>query len=683
MSAVQGALAWTHPVGRLAGPVLVLLILAMMVLPLPPIALDVLFTSNIALAMIVLLVSLNASRPLDFSVFPTVLLLTTLLRLSLNVASVRLVLMQGQTGPAAAGKVIESFGNFLVGGNYAVGLVVFVILVIINFVVITRGAGRIAEVAARFTLDSLPGKQLAIDADMNAGFISEHEARARREDLGRESDFYGAMDGASKFVRGDAVAGIIIMAVNLVGGVSLGLFQYGMGIGEAFNRYGLLTVGDGLVAQIPALIISTSAGIVVSRATYAQDLSREFLLQVFGRPQTLYVAGAVLALLGILPNTPHLAFLLIGALLLAAAQWQQNGLRRAAVAEEEIPEAEEEAPTEVTWDDVPPVDVLALEVGYRLVPLLDRQKDGVLLQRITEGRRRFALEMGVVVPPIRVRDNLQLKPNQYRITLKGVEMVRGEVFPGRLLVLDADEDESGRAGRDPLSGVPGLWVVEEDARGEEGALAPADVIARHLEAVYRAHAGELLGRSELAQLLESVSRTTPGLVEEVVPQVLSLSLVQGLLQNLVNEGVSIRDVRTILETLAAQGTRTQNLEELTETVRAALGRAIVDRLFEGAETLHVIALADAAEQRLVKEMGEEGEALISPQLSEAIIEGAQVALAEQLEEGYPAVLLVQPALRPVVSRIVRRGQVGLAVISYAEIPLEKTVEIGNELRLPE
>ena len=683
MSAVQGALAWTHPVGRLAGPVLVLLILAMMVLPLPPIALDVLFTSNIALAMIVLLVSLNASRPLDFSVFPTVLLLTTLLRLSLNVASVRLVLMQGQTGPAAAGKVIESFGNFLVGGNYAVGLVVFVILVIINFVVITRGAGRIAEVAARFTLDSLPGKQLAIDADMNAGFISEHEARARREDLGRESDFYGAMDGASKFVRGDAVAGIIIMTVNLMGGVSLGLFQYGMGIGEAFNRYGLLTVGDGLVAQIPALIISTSAGIVVSRATYAQDLSREFLLQVFGRPQTLYVAGAVLALLGILPGTPHLAFLLIGALLLAAGQWQQNGLRRAAAAEEQIPEAEEEdASTEVTWDDVPPVDVLALEVGYRLVPLLDRQKDGVLLQRITEGRRRFALELGVVVPPIRVRDNLQLKPNQYRITLKGVEMVRGEVFPGRLLVLDADEDESGRVGTDPLSGVSGLWVAEEDALGEEGTLAPADVIARHLEAVYRAHAGELLGRSELAQLLESVSRTTPGLVEEVVPKVLSLSLVQGLLQNLVNEGVSIRDVRTILETLAAQGTRTQNLEELTETVRAALGRAIVDRLFEGAETLHVIALADAAEQRLVKEMGEEGEALISPQLSEAIIEGAQVALAEQLEEGYPPVLLVQPALRPVVSRIVRRGQVGLAVISYAEIPLEKTVEIGNELRLP-
>ncbi len=682
MSAVQGALAWTHPVGRLAGPVLVLLILAMMVLPLPPIALDVLFTSNIALAMIVLLVSLNASRPLDFSVFPTVLLLTTLLRLSLNVASVRLVLMQGQTGPAAAGKVIESFGNFLVGGNYAVGLVVFVILVIINFVVITRGAGRIAEVAARFTLDSLPGKQLAIDADMNAGFISEQEARARREDLGRESDFYGAMDGASKFVRGDAVAGIIIMAVNLLGGVSLGLFQYGMGIGEAFNRYGLLTVGDGLVAQIPALIISTSAGIVVSRATYAQDLSREFLLQVFGRPQTLYVAGAVLVLLGILPGTPHLAFLLIGALLLAAGQWQQYGLRRAAAGEEEIPAAEEDTPAEVTWDDVPPVDVLALEVGYRLIPLLDRHKDGVLLQRITDGRRRFALEMGVVVPPIRVRDNLQLKPNQYRITLKGVEMVRGEVLPGRLLVLDAEEDENGRAGRDPLSGISGLWMAEDEAQGEVGALAPADVIARHLEAVYRSHAGELLGRSELAQLLESVSRTTPGLVEEVVPKVLSLSLVQGLLQNLVNEGVSIRDVRTILETLAAQGARTQNLEELTETVRAALGRAIVDRLFEGAETLHVIALADAAEQRLLKEMGEEGEALISPQLSEAIIEGAQVALAEQLEEGYPPVLLVQPALRPVVSRILRRGQIGLAVISYAEIPLEKAVEIGNELRFP-
>ena len=680
MSAAQGSLAWVQPVGRLAGPVLVLLILAMMVLPLPPVALDVLFTCNIALAMIVLLVSLNASRPLDFSVFPTVLLLTTLLRLSLNVASVRLVLMQGQTGPAAAGKVIESFGNFLVGGNYAVGLVVFVILVIINFVVITRGAGRIAEVAARFTLDSLPGKQLAIDADLNAGFVNEQEARGRRADLAKESDFYGAMDGASKFVRGDAVAGIIIMAVNLVGGVSLGLFQYGMGIAEAFNRYGLLTVGDGLVAQIPALIISTSAGIVVSRATYAQDLSREFLLQVFGRPQTLYVAGAVLAFLGLLPGTPHLAFLLVGALLLAAGQWQQSGTRRA-VEEEEIPEAEEDALAEVTWDDVPPVDVLALEVGYRLIPLLDRQRDGILLQRITEGRRRFALEMGVVVPPIRVRDNLQLKPNQYRITLKGVEMVRGEVYPGRVLVLDAEEEYSGKAGHDPLTGTFGLWLPEEDAQGDEAALLPADIIARHMEAVYRAHAGELLGRSELAQLLESVTRSTPGLVEEVVPRVLSLSLVQGLLQNLVNEGVSIRDVRTILETLAAQGARTQNLEELTETVRAALGRAIVDRLFEGAETLHVIALSDAVEVRLLKEMGEEGEALISPQLSEAIIEGAQVALGEQMEEGYPGVLLVQPSLRPVVSRILRRGQVGMAVISFAEVPLEKTVEVSNELRL--
>ncbi len=682
MSAAQGALAWVQPAGRLAGPVLVLLILAMMVLPLPPFALDVLFTFNIALAMIVLLVSLNASRPLDFSVFPTVLLLTTLLRLSLNVASVRLVLMQGQTGPAAAGRVIESFGNFLVGGNYAVGLVVFVILVIINFVVITRGAGRIAEVAARFTLDALPGKQLAIDADLNAGFVNEQEARARRTDLAKESDFYGAMDGASKFVRGDAVAAIIIMAVNLVGGVSLGLFQYGMGIAEAFNRYGLLTVGDGLVAQIPALVISTAAGIVVSRATYEQDLSREFLLQVFGRPQSLYVAGAVLALLGILPGTPHLAFLLIGTLLLGAAQWQQRSARRAAAAEEEeIPQGEEETLAEVTWDDVPPVDVLALEVGYRLIPLLDRQQDGILLQRITEGRRRFALEMGVVVPPIRVRDNLQLKPNQYRITLKGVEMVRGEVFPGRVLVLDAEEEYSGKAGQDPLSGIPGLWLTEEEAQGDEAALRPADVIARHLEAVYRAHAGELLGRSELAQLLESVSRSTPGLVEEAIPRLLPLSLVQGLLQNLVNEGVSIRDVRTILETLAAQGARTQNLEELTETVRAALGRAIVDRLFEGAETLHVIALAETAEAGLLKEMGEEGEALISPQLSEALSEGAQIALAEQLEEGYPGVLLVQPVLRPVVARILRRGQVALAVISYAEIPLEKTVEIGNELRL--
>ena len=424
----QGVMVMGMPLNRLAVPLLVLLILAMMVLPLPTFMLDVLFTLNIALAMIVMLVSLNARRPLDFSVFPTVLLLTTLLRLSLNVASTRIILMQGHTGPDAAGKVIESFGNFLVGGNYVVGFVVFLILVIINFVVITKGAGRIAEVAARFTLDSMPGKQLAVDADLNAGFINESEARTRRGEIGREADFYGAMDGASKFVRGDAIAGIIILLVNLIGGILVGLFQHNLGLTEALGRYALLTVGDGLVTQIPALIISTAAGIVVSRASSEQDLSREFSTQIFGRPQTLYVAAAVLGSLGVIPGTPHLAFLTIAAVLGGLGFWLMRR-QRTVIDVEPLELIEEEiAPADVTWDDIPPVDVLALEVGYRLIPLVDRNQGGAALTKITEARRSFATDMGLVVPLIRVRDNLELKPNSYRITLKGVDVAHGELL---------------------------------------------------------------------------------------------------------------------------------------------------------------------------------------------------------------------------------------------------------------
>jgi flagellar biosynthesis protein FlhA len=453
----EGVMLLGVPLNRLAVPVLVMLILAMMVLPLPTIMLDVLFTLNIALSMIVLLVSLNARRPLDFSVFPTVLLLTTLFRLALNVASTRIILLQGHTGPEAAGKVIESFGNFLVGGNYTVGLVVFLILVIINFVVITKGAGRIAEVAARFTLDSMPGKQLAVDADLNAGFITEAEARSRRAEISRESDFYGAMDGASKFVRGDAVAAIIILLVNLIGGVTVGLLQHNLGMTEALGRYALLTIGDGLVTQIPALIISTAAGLVVSRASSEQDLSREFSAQVFGKPQTLFIAAAVLAVLGAIPGTPHVAFLTIAAVLAAAGFWiSRRQLSPQSFDVEEMEPAEEaEAPADVSWEDIPPVDVLALEVGYRLIPLVDRNQGGMALTRITEARRRFAADMGLVVPLIRVRDNLELKPNAYRVSLKGVVRARGVIPTGQVLAVDMGEvlgRIDGEAGSDPLTG---------------------------------------------------------------------------------------------------------------------------------------------------------------------------------------------------------------------------------------
>jgi flagellar biosynthesis protein FlhA len=687
----QGVMVMGLPASRLAVPTLVLLILAMMVLPLPTFMLDVLFTLNIALAMIVMLVSLNARRPLDFSVFPTVLLLTTLLRLSLNVASTRIILIQGHTGSDAAGKVIESFGNFLVGGNYTVGFVVFLILVIINFVVITKGAGRIAEVAARFTLDSMPGKQLAVDADLNAGFINETEARARRSEIGRESDFYGAMDGASKFVRGDAIAGIIILLVNLVGGILVGLFQHNMGLGEALGRYALLTVGDGLVTQIPALIISTAAGIVVSRASSEQDLSREFSTQVFGRPQTLFVAAAVLGVLGLIPGTPHVAFLTISAVLAGSAFWQMRRQRTTPFEVEPLEALEElPAPLDVTWEDIPPVDVLALEVGYRLIPLVDRNQGGAALAKITEARRRFATDMGLVVPLIRVRDNLDLKPNSYRITLKGVDVAHGELPTGQVLAVDMGDvlgRLDGTPGTDPLTGLAGVWI--ESGREEEAelrgfvVLEPAELIARQVEAVFRQHAPELLGRTEVQQLLETLARSHPGLVEDVTPRHLPLTSVQAVLQQLIEENVSIRDTRTLFETLAARAPKTQAIDELVETVRAALGRSIVDRLFEGSDTLHVIGLAAATESRLLNEMGDEGEALLSPTTLDALNDAAERALAEQESEGYPPVLLTSPGLRATLSRLLRRTLPRLSVIAYAEVPADKMVQMNAELNLGE
>ena len=684
----QGVMVMGMPVNRLAVPMLVLLILAMMVLPLPTLMLDVLLTLNIALAMIVLLVSLNARRPLDFSVFPTVLLLTTLLRLSLNVASTRIILMHGQTGPDAAGKVIESFGSFLVGGNIAVGFVVFLILVIINFVVITKGAGRIAEVAARFTLDSMPGKQLAVDADLNAGFINDVEARTRRNEISREADFYGAMDGASKFVRGDAIAGMIILMVNLVGGVAIGLLQHKLGIGEAIGRYALLTVGDGLVTQIPALIISTAAGIVVSRASSEQDLSREFSTQIFGQPHTLYVAAAVLGVLGLIPGTPHLAFLTIAAVLGGLALWLSRR-QRAQLEAEPLGLIEEVAtPVDVTWDDIPPVDVLALEVGYRLISLVDRNQGGEALTRITEARRRFATDMGLVVPLIRVRDNLDLKPNSYRITLKGVDVAHGEMPSGQVLALDMGDvlgRIDGAPGMDPLTGLSGVWI--ETGREEEAELrgfmvfTAAELIARQVEMVFRQHAPELLGRVEVQQLLNTLTRSHPGLVEDVTPRHLPLTSVQAVLQQLIAENVSIRDSRTLFETLAARAPNNQMIDDLVETVRAALGRSIVDRLFEGSNALHVIGLAAATETRLMNEMGEEGEALLSPATLDALNDAAERAIAEQENAGYPPVLLTSPSLRAILSRLLRRNLPRMAVIAYAEVPADKVVQVSTELDL--
>ncbi len=531
---------------------------------------------------------------------------------------------------------------------------------------------------------------MAVDADLNAGFINDTEARARRGEIGREADFYGAMDGASKFVRGDAIAGIIILVVNLIGGILVGLFQHNLGLTEALGRYALLTVGDGLVTQIPALIISTAAGIVVSRASSEQDLSREFSTQIFGRPQTLYIAAAVLGALGVIPGTPHLAFLTIAAVLAGLGFWLMRHQGRVIDVEPLDVLESETAPVDVTWADIPPVDVLALEVGYRLIPLVDRNQGGGALTRITEARRAFATDMGLVVPLIRVRDNLELKPNTYRITLKGVDVAHGELLPGQVLAVNMGDvlgRIDGPQGVEPLTGLNGVWI--EEGREEEAelrgfvVLTAAELISRQVEAVFRQHAPELLGRTEVQQLLDTLTHSHPGLVEDVTPRHLPLTSVQAVLQQLIAENVSIRDTRTLFETLAARAPKSQSIDDLVETVRAALGRSIVDRLFEGGNTLHVMGLSAEVETRLLNEMGDEGEALLSPATLDALNEAAEHALAEQEREGYPPVLLTSPGLRAMLSRLLRRNLPQLSVIAYAEVPADKIVQVSTELTFEE
>jgi flagellar biosynthesis protein FlhA len=496
------------------------------------------------------------------------------------------------------------------------------------------------------------------------------------------------MDGASKFVRGDAIAGMIILVVNLIGGIAIGLLQHKLGIGEAVGRYALLTVGDGLVTQIPALIISTAAGIVVSRASSDQDLSREFSTQIFGQPHTLYVAAAVLGVLGLIPGTPHLAFLTIAAVLAGLGLWLTRRQREQLETEPLGLIEEVDAPVDVTWDDIPPVDVLALEVGYRLISLVDRNQGGEALTKITEARRRFATDMGLVVPLIRVRDNLDLKPNAYRITLKGVDVAHGEMPSGQVLAVDMGDvlgRIDGAPGVDPLTGLSGVWI--ETGREEEAELrgfvvfTAAELIARQVEMVFRQHAPELLGRVEVQQLLNTLTRSHPGLVEDVTPRHLPLTSVQAVLQQLIAENVSIRDSRTLFETLAARAPNNQVIDDLVETVRAALGRSIVDRLFEGSNELHVIGLAAATEMRLMNEMGEEGEALLSPATLDALNDAAERAVSEQENAGYPPVLLTSPSLRAILSRLLRRNLPRLAVVAYAEVPADKTVKVNTELDL--
>ena len=670
---------------QLAGPILILLILAMMVLPLPAFLLDLFFTFNIAISIIVMLVAMSVIKPLDFSVFPTVLLVTTLLRLSLNVASTRVVLLEGHTGPAAAGRVIEAFGHFLVGGNYAVGLVVFTILVVINFVVITKGAGRVAEVAARFTLDAMPGKQMAIDADLNAGLIGEDEARRRRGTIAEEADFFGSMDGASKFVRGDAVAGILIMLINVIGGLFVGVLQHGMEVGAAARTYTLLTIGDGLVAQIPALIISIAAGMVVTRVGDAEDVSQQFLSQLFSNPKLMYLTAVIIGVLGMIPGMPNFVFLLLAAVVATLGRRvEKRVLVEAPVAVAAAPVAPRET-QEASWADVAPVDVLGLEVGYRLIPLVDKAQDGELLRRIRGLRKKFAQEVGFLVSPVHIRDNLELKPNAYKILLKGVEIGEGEAFPGSLLAINPGRvagQVPGTATRDPAFGLPAIWIepaLREQAQAYGYTVVDASTVtATHLNHLILSHAAELLGRQETQALLDHLAKEMPKLVEDVVPKAISLGVLQKVLRNLLDEGVPIRDMRTIIETLADNAPRAQDPEVLTAQVRIALGRSIVQELYPGGAEMQVMSLDPQLERLLVQAVAGGGDgAGIEPGLAETLVRESVAAAQRQESVGLPAVLLVPASLRTLLARFLRRSIAQLKVLAHSEVPENRIIKVTS------
>jgi flagellar biosynthesis protein FlhA len=673
----------------LGGPVLIVMVLAMMVLPLPPFLLDVLFTFNIAVSILVLLVSVNTRKPLEFAVFPTILLLTTLLRLSLNIASTRVVLLEGHTGPDAAGKVIEAFGHFLVGGNYTVGLTVFIIMVVINFVVITKGAGRIAEVSARFTLDAMPGKQMAIDADLNAGLVGEDEARQRRAAIAQEAEFYGSMDGASKFVRGDAVAGILILLINVIGGLIIGVAQHDLDLATAARNYTMLTIGDGLVAQIPALVISTAAGLVVSRVGTDQDIGQQLVGQMLGTPQPLMLTAGILAIMGLIPGMPNVAFLVLAAILFGMA-WMLKNRRPAepetAAAAAHDPTAAPAEAADVSWDDVVPVDVLALEVGYRLIPMVDRAQDGELLKRIKAIRKKFAQEAGFLSPAVHIRDNLELRPNAYRILLKGVELGRSDAHPTMHLAINPGRvtaELQGLRTQDPAFALPAVWIEANQRDAAQGygytVVDAATVIATHLHHLMQKHGAELLGRQEVQGLVERLAKDSPKLVEDTVPKAVPLGVLQKVLQNLLDEAVPVRDMRSIVEAMAEHCSRTQDPSELTAAVRVALGRSIVQNLFPGSQEMCVIALDPTLERLLMQAVGSGDAAAIEPALAETLAAQAKTTAEEQEAVGLPAVLLVPAALRLLLSRFLRRSVPTLRVLSHSEVPDSKGIRVSAVL----
>ena len=671
-------------VKALAAPMLIMLVLTMMVLPLPAFVLDVFFTFNIAVALMVMVVAASMIRPLDFAAFPTVLLLSTLLRLSLNVASTRVVLMDGHTGAAAAGKVIESFGHFLIGGNFAVGLIVFAILVVINFMVVTKGSERIAEVAARFTLDAMPGKQMAIDADLNAGLIDQPEAKRRRAEVGEEAEFFGSMDGASKFVRGDAIAGILILFINIIGGFVIGVAQHGLSVGEAASSYILLAVGDALVAQIPALLISVAAAMVVSRVGKEKDVGEQIVGQMFRTPRAVGIAAGIIALLGIVPGMPHVVFLVIAGAMGYLSWWLQKTQAQEALRAKAPPApAAPEPNAEASWDDLQPVDTLGLEVGYRLIQLVDKERQGDLLARIKGVRRKFAQDVGFLPPAVHIRDNLELRPANYRITLRGAVVGEGEVFPGQFMAINpghASQKLIGSAATDPAFGLPAVWI--DDKQRETAQMAgytvvdPSTVVATHLSHLMQVHAAKLLGRTETQQLVEHVTKLAPKLIEDVVPKMVTLTALQKVLQLLLDEGVHIRDMRSIVEALAEYGD-IKDPGALAQQLRVSMAPAIVQQIYGPVRELDVIAIEPDLERLLTQALTSQGGPVLDPGVADTLTRSAADATKRQEDLGQPACLLVPDPIRGAMARLLKRSAPRLKVLSHSEIPETHSIRIAS------
>ena len=674
---------------ELGAPLVIVMILAMIMLPLPAFLLDLLFTFNIAFSLIILLVVVYTLKPLEFAAFPTVILLATLLRLALNVASTRIVLLQGHNGGDAAGKVIEAFGAFVIGGNFAVGLVVFIILVVINFMVVTKGAGRVAEVGARFTLDAMPGKQMAIDADLNAGLITQDEARARRAEVATEADFYGSMDGASKFVRGDAIAGIIILFVNMIGGLAIGVGQHGLSFADAGKIYVLLTIGDGLVAQIPSLLLSTASALVVTKVgSSGQNIGQQVSSQLFENPKALIITAGVIGALGIIPGMPNLVFILLASVLAGSAYLIDKRHKTAELVSyiDPLESFSHAAPEikELDWDDVMPVDIVGLEIGYRLIPLVDKNQGGQLMTRIKGVRKKLSQELGFLIPSVHIRDNLDLSPTAYRISLMGVTVGESEIMPDMEMAINPGRvfgTLQGKACQDPAFGLDAVWI---DSNQKDHAqtlgytvVDPGTVVATHLSHLLQSHAHELFGYEDAQKILENLARSAPKLVEDLVPKTVPLGLVVKVLQNLLQERIPIRDMRSIAETLAEYGGKSQDPDILTSAVRSSLGRLIIHEISGMQDELPVMTLDYELEQLLHKSLQTAGEngAGIEPGLAEQMRISLQENAQKMEMEGQSAVLLVSSYVRPWLARFVRHSIPGLHVLAYNEIPADHQIKV--------